>query len=332
MTSQTGAAGARRRLNRIHSLRRPNTRPFRMRRTTRALFGWGGWAKLASIVTTVAALAALWFTSQSLHATNDQYGLARQTATTERFAKATEQLGNSAVDVRLGGIYLLERLASDSPADRPTIFEVLGSFVRGHSPIGPDCGKVKDQRLPIDVQAVVTVIGRRGAHSTEKIDLSETCLANGYLRDANLRGAQLRGANLAGAELEQADLTEAALGEANLSDASLWGADLQSARLDDANLQRTNFQEARLRHANFNAADLRDAYLGGADMRNVYFDGANLRGAQLKDTGYAEARLDHVVFVKDWTTEGNENLQGASFNGARFDDSTRWPPGFTPIR
>ncbi|WP_405484682.1 pentapeptide repeat-containing protein [Nocardia sp. NBC_00511] len=284
------------------------------------------------MATTVAALAALWFTSQSLHATSDQYGLARQTATTERFAKATGQLGNSAVDVRLGGIYLLERLAGDSPADRPTIFEVLGSFVRGHSPIGPECGKVKDQQLPIDVQAALTVIGRRGAPSVEKIDLAETCLANAYLRDANLRGAQLRGADLAGAELGQADLTEASLYNANLSDASLWGADLQSARLDNSTLQRTWFLEARLRHANFNTADLRGADLGGTDMRGAYFDGANLSGTKFEDTSYAEARPDHVLFVKDWTTKGNENLQGASFSGARFDDSTQWPIEFVPIR
>lgn len=49
---------------------------------------------------------------------------------TERFAKAVEQLGNERIEVNLGGIYSLERLAKDSSRDYGTVIEVLTAYVR----------------------------------------------------------------------------------------------------------------------------------------------------------------------------------------------------------
>jgi hypothetical protein len=51
---------------------------------------------------------------------------------TERYTKAIEQLGSDKLDVRLGGIYALERIAKDSKRDHPTVVEVLSAFVREH--------------------------------------------------------------------------------------------------------------------------------------------------------------------------------------------------------
>ena len=59
--------------------------------------------------------------------------LNREGQITERFTHAIDQLGNTGVDVRLGGIYALERIANDSPRDRETIFEVLAAFIRERS-------------------------------------------------------------------------------------------------------------------------------------------------------------------------------------------------------
>src|ERR1700744_4115674 len=52
----------------------------------------------------------------------------------ERFMRAIDQLGHPALDVRLGGIYSLERLAQESPEDHGPIIEILAAFVREHAP------------------------------------------------------------------------------------------------------------------------------------------------------------------------------------------------------
>ncbi len=52
---------------------------------------------------------------------------------TDRYTKAIEQLGSDKLDVRIGGIYALERIARDSAKDHPTVMEVLTAFIREHS-------------------------------------------------------------------------------------------------------------------------------------------------------------------------------------------------------
>jgi len=117
------------------------------------VLGWGGWSRLATLLTAVTAIAALWFTAQSLKTTQDQVGLIEQGHLTDRFAKAVEQLGSERLDVRLGGIYALERLARDSRRDHPVVVvEVLAAFVRTRSPLAscsPSTG------LEVDIQAAL---------------------------------------------------------------------------------------------------------------------------------------------------------------------------------
>ena len=45
--------------------------------------------------------------------------LTEQGQVTDRYTKAIEQLGSDKLDVRIGGIYALERVARDSPRDHP---------------------------------------------------------------------------------------------------------------------------------------------------------------------------------------------------------------------
>jgi hypothetical protein len=64
----------------------------------------------------------------------EQLAVAQQGQVTERFTRAIDQLGSDRLDLQLGGIYALERIARDSPPDRSTIGEVLTAYVRQRSP------------------------------------------------------------------------------------------------------------------------------------------------------------------------------------------------------
>jgi len=52
---------------------------------------------------------------------------------TESFSKAVEQLGSDKLEVRLGGVYSLERISKESPDDYWTVMENLAAFVRERS-------------------------------------------------------------------------------------------------------------------------------------------------------------------------------------------------------
>src|SRR5829696_7633641 len=81
----------------------------------------------------VGALLTFWLNSRVYRITARTFEVAEQGHITERYTKAIEQLGSDKLDVRLGGIYALERIAVDSERDHPTVVEVLSAFVREHS-------------------------------------------------------------------------------------------------------------------------------------------------------------------------------------------------------
>ena len=200
------------------------------------------------------AAGALLFTARNFTLSRRTFELTEQGQVTDRFTKAIEQLGSDKLDVRIGGIYALERVARDSAKDHPTIMEVLNAFIREHSrepwPVDGEGAQQGEKKTRPDVQAAATVAGRRDAkRGTPPIDLV----------GADLTRADLDGADLTHANLLNAHLTRANLARANLIGAYLVGADLARANLHDADLAG----------ADLTRANLTDARLIGADLTGV---------------------------------------------------------------
>jgi hypothetical protein len=86
----------------------------------------------------LAVLIGAFFTYRQVQTSRRQLEIAQHGQVTERFTRAIDQLGHENLDVRLGGIYALERIANDSAQDRTTVTEVLTAFIRGHAP-WPTC-------------------------------------------------------------------------------------------------------------------------------------------------------------------------------------------------
>jgi hypothetical protein len=219
-------------------------------------------------------------------ATWQQIRIAREGQITDRFTRAIDHLGSDKLDVRLGGIYALERIALNSSADRTSVTSIIGAFVRGHapwlvgSPDGPEHPTpVVDEKLPwltnraIDIQTAMHVLARRPRYADEpRLLLSRADLRGMYLYHPRLDRAMMRHSNLArswmpGSRLERSELVDADLRQANLQGANLADADLRSAHLQGADLRRAILREADLRGAN-----LTDAILDEADLTAAKID------------------------------------------------------------
>jgi hypothetical protein len=87
---------------------------------------------LAQILGGTALLSGLYFTWRTLQVN-------REGQITERFTRAIDQLGKTdekgykLLEIRLGGIYALERIAGESEEDYGPIMEILTAYVRQHS-------------------------------------------------------------------------------------------------------------------------------------------------------------------------------------------------------
>ena len=249
---------------------------------------------LVQMVGGAALLGGLYFTAQTLRTSQETLRVNQKTLETtqqgqitERFTKAIEQLGDKErLMVRLGGIHALERIAKDSESDHWPVMEVLAAFVREQAPakiILSDSasgeGKTKEtphkQKLPSDIQAILTVLGRRirtfGNGEIDPLNLSDT----------NLQGADLREAKLQGARLTRTQLQNANLIWAQLQGASLTRAQLQGkgTELTRAQLQGASLAEAQLQDTSLFMAQLQDAILMGAQLQRAILSGAQLERA-----------------------------------------------------
>jgi uncharacterized protein YjbI with pentapeptide repeats len=309
---------------------------------------------LAVGLTGAAGFIGLLFTWRNLRqareSTQRTLELTEQGQITERFTRAIDQLGTTddkgkkKLEIRLGGIYALERIDKESPkrAYHGTVMEVLTAYVRENSRWEPkeastatlstkedterekegfeqDAESTLRRRLPADIRAILVVLKRREEDSVPEehrvlLDLQGADLQGADLQEANLQEAILCGSNLQGTDLQGADLQEA-----NLQGAILWGSNLQEARLRgadfrEANLQKANILRATLRDAKLLRANLQEATLQSADLQ-----GANLLGANLQEANFLRANLQEASLLSADLKEAN--LQGANLQEAYFQEA-----------
>lgn len=237
---------------------------------------------IAQIIAGVAILGGFYSAQRQLAVTQEGQ-------ITERYSKAIEQLGatdtlgHKRLELRLGSIYALERIARDSEQDRWPIMEILTAYVRQNSPRGDarqsatepgTKGPASPPEPEEDIQAIMTVIGRR---QTER----------GFGKQLDLSGTDLRNLNL------KPWVINLSTREVNLDSVLLSGADLEGADLSEASMRFTTFSGTRLKNVKFQNADLSGAIFADADLEGADFLGAildsthffhcNLKGANMTD-------------------------------------------------
>jgi hypothetical protein len=202
---------------------------------------------VAQILGGAALLLGLYFTWRGQQNAQAQLELNRRGQITERFTQAIDQLGSKDLEIRLGGIYSLERTAYEDRDHHWPVMEVLTTYVRQHASqrlkteSSEEAPLAKFEGPKPDIQAILTVIGRRSKyHANSEVESGPI-----DLRATNLRGANLRGANLRGAILTASDLSIANLRGADLREATLYQTLLEGARLEDTRVQGTNLRMAR---------------------------------------------------------------------------------------
>lgn len=273
---------------------------------------------LATILGGMAVLLGVYLTWRRVGAAEEQVKLAREEQITERFTRAIDQLGSEKLEIRLGGIYALERIARDPERDHWTIVEVLSAYIRARAV--PDLVQQDSHaRISPDIQAALTVLGRRNRESEDArglvLDLSGSCLARADLRSARLERADLTKCILDGANLEQAHMDEARLIGASLLAANLKQAQMDGVRLAGASLLDADLSKASMRTPFLDNAKLAGAFLSGADLRgSIAREGLDISSkARLRG-----ARMDGVRFHSADLSEAD--LQGASLCSARLCD------------
>ncbi|MFJ6083012.1 pentapeptide repeat-containing protein [Streptomyces sp. NPDC092369] len=264
-------------------------------------------------------------TWRQLRVSQDGLRATQEGYVTDRFSRAVDQLGSDKLDVRVGGLHALWRVAEQSARDREAVISIQAAYLRTHLPWPPTGPEAPSADIPIndiaplearaaDSQVALTGLGVLCQHREQSwVNLSAT-----DLRRADCDGLWLPEVNLdrscmEAAGLYHANLTQASLVSVNLRHADLKTATLRRARCALADLRGARLTEADVRDADFTEADLRETNLRKADARGALFHRADLRLADLRGTDLSTADLDQ-----------------ARLTDARASELTRWPADFDP--
>jgi len=243
----------------------------------------------------------------SQESTSKNLEIAHEGLITQRFSKAVELLGSDKVDVRLGGIYALERIARESKKDHWPIVEILTAFVRVNS---ARATTVASKRISSDIQAVLTVLGRRNKeHEFIGIrrELSESRTLD--LSGTNLHGADLYGANLSGANLSNVDLTASRMLGTNLEYALLNDSDLSDSKITGSNFRGTELNGTRFRRARLTEVKFDLKVRDGNGKKPTDFSDADIKVCSFRGTNLLASTFDGAKFL------------GGSFVGAKLTDA-----------
>jgi hypothetical protein len=235
------------------------------------------------------------------------------------------------LEVRLGAIYALERIARDSERDHWPIMEVLSAYVRNPQ----NCGRpihLNEQQLSerdsfrswlaelpdprVDIQAVLSVIGRRPGHR------------RAYERRRKLRldfeGATLQGIKLVG------DFSDAIFDQCHMQNATIHDALLDRATFIATQLQGVNCSLSEFTAARFSSTKLQWSDFSRCSLVNTRFQNSDLRASRLDEidgrgTSFQSSNLDGVtIFGAKLNSVGN--LTTEQITKTYGDASTKLPP------
>lgn len=233
-------------------------------------------------------LLSAYFTWRSLQISEDQQ-------LTDRFVKAIDLLSHEKTEIRIGGLFALERIAIDSPEDHWRVMEMITSFIRKRSPVKSDCDNTDLPQITEEIQIALNILRRRDKNRDPKelktyfIDLHET----------NLTKADLRGCWLEGASFINSSLIDAYLDNAVLNRATFRHSDLRNIWLDGAKLENTRFYKANLEGAS----------LSGSNMNSAYLMKSNFKGANVTEDQLSQAKLCQTILPDGINLDPNRNCE-----------------------
>ena len=249
----------------------------------------------------IAAIVALPIAIWRSRVAERQADTAQQSVLNERYQKSAEMLGSSVLSVRLGGIYALERLAWEHPAQyHVEVMKLLFAFIR--------------QPIADEDTTDYAMIGVRGARQDVQaaLDTVRLCRAENRMLELNSQFfVDLHGADLRKSDVSNINLSTMLLASvqafryrsfggrgvvSDLSHAKVTDAELSLAIIASAHCAFTDFSDSRLVSAKmpnafFIRTSFRNAHLGGADVSGASFEDANLRGAKLRRTNLSGAKF-----------------------------------------
>ncbi|WP_052245259.1 pentapeptide repeat-containing protein [Halocynthiibacter namhaensis] len=201
------------------------------------------------------------------------------------------------LEVRIGGLYALERIARDSPKDHITVMEIICAYIRENCK--PDVSQFPADDAPLDVwinwdvpaqqhprsdiNTAISVINNRDKRQLEREKIRKFKL---NLAGVDFRGLTVKLTNFSGTNFNNAKFLAATISNSTLRGAHFDTVDFRKARLWSSDFSNSTFFVCDLKFAVFNDAKLVTTVFDGCRFQSASFTDAYLMGAKI---GYSSS-------------------------------------------
>lgn len=224
------------------------------------------------------------------------------------------------LEVRIGSIFALERIARENPDFHVQVMEILCAYVRLNSPVIGAAKLSFDKRdtsktahhndetsgqcpsLRTDIQTALDALGRR----SETNILTNEAFANFKVR---LNGCNLQRAEISG-NWDHADFSDCALELACFSDARFVQTDFRRSRLSKLTLVKCNFENAKIERAELHFTNLEAEQILSLLSPSDY----GHRGPMIKN---CELNVDGVPIPDALRKVQNSKIRGMIFRSSQ---------------
>lgn len=301
---------------------------------------------LTALTASLGAVISLPFTLIRVALNRRQTETAEQGHITDRINKAVEGLGAEKTDkngkddertvpnleVRIGAIYALERIAQDSDRDHVQIMEILCAYIRQNAPLSgavdfqqnwinafsdpqsvnnlPNYYSLLQWRRSLpplreDLQTALSVFGRR-TNWQRKIedqafggkgyiaDLSGTCLQKADLSSLNFSRVNFARCDLSGTECTMTDFSDSSFESAHLKASHLVGTVLDGCIFIDAELQGTSMSHSSGKDISFRSAGLQHAQVKRSEFPKADFSDARMSLSRFEGCNLQSSDFTHA--------------------------------------
>lgn len=244
-----------------------------------------------------------------------QVDVAEQGQITDRINNAVQGLGAEKtvkdgeddktvpnIEVRVGAIYALERIAQDSERDHIQIMEILCAYIRENAPADsavtfitetdeePDADEIRAWARQLegprtDIRVALEVIGRR---SKKQIALERVAEVRGSTVGYRL---DLRDTCVQGVDISELDFDHALFDKAQMR-----GADLIGAQMDE----KTSLSAATLRGAALREVDFTTVSFSQDQVDEIFGDGSVKLPDVLVRPDWPPEVLEYDDFITQW--------------------------------
>lgn len=242
----------------------------------------------------------------------------------ETYTKAIEQLGavndkgHPKLELRLGALYSLEKIALTNEDYHSQVMEVLCAYVRLNARFNSI--EREDESIPAeavfspreDIQTVMTILGRRNIGFDQ-----ENARLN--LRSVDLEGTDLSGAHLDKAIFEGSHLEHTKFINASLKHCSFERANLAYSDLSDCDAFHSNFTDANLKCAKLQNSKFQEVIFDRTNAQNLKARKADFRHATISDTNFSDAKLASSKFIN--SSAFTSQFLGTDINRADFSEA-----------